>query len=190
MNGIQGEQKLESVQSANQLTGIEKKKLNHREAVYRYKIKYPEKYKETIKKCRKNKPDKYREINRRNVYKYRQTLKGKLNNNMCRAVNHSVKGFKNGRGWEKLVNFNFEQLKKHLEKQFVDGMTWENYGKSWHIDHIIPKSAFNYEKPEDEDFKRCWALKNLRPLEALENFKKNAKLIKHFQPSLRLSFQL
>ena len=60
---------------------------------------------------------------------------------------------------------------EHLEKLFETWMTWGNYGK-WHIDHIKPRSLFNYEKPEDKDFQECWALKNLQPLEASENLKK------------------
>ena len=33
------------------------------------------------------------------------------------------------------------ELKKHLEAQFVSGMTWENYGVSWEVDHIIPLAS-------------------------------------------------
>jgi hypothetical protein len=65
-------------------------------------------------------------------------------------------------------------------------MTWGNYGQ-WHVDHKIPISAFNYETPDDIDFKRCWALKNLRPMWAKENISKGAKLDKPFQPALALS---
>ena len=34
------------------------------------------------------------------------------------------------------------QLKEHIEKQFVDGMSWDNWGE-WHIDHIKPVSKFD-----------------------------------------------
>jgi len=54
----------------------------------------------------------------------------------------------------------------------------------WHIDHIIPKVVFNFKKPEDEDFKRCWAMSNLRPLWSHDNLVKNTKIYKHFQPRL------
>jgi len=58
--------------------------------------------------------------------------------------------------------------------------------KDYHIDHIIPQSAFNYETPKDLDFKKCWALTNLQILSSVENMKKSAKLDKPFQPSLLL----
>jgi hypothetical protein len=64
-------------------------------------------------------------------------------------------------------------------------MSWENYGK-WHIDHRIPIDAFNFTCPEDIDFTQCWALRNLRPLWAVDNIKKSNKLEKPFQPSLLL----
>ncbi|HPG52320.1 MAG TPA: hypothetical protein PLL11_17220 [Spirochaetota bacterium] len=64
-------------------------------------------------------------------------------------------------------------------------MTWENISK-WHIDHIIPVSAFNFNSPDDIDFKRCFALNNLRPLWAVENIKKGWRINKPFQPSLLL----
>jgi len=68
------------------------------------------------------------------------------------------------------------QLRKHLEKQFVDGMTWENYGK-WHVDHIIPKSHFKYVSTDDPEFKKCWALDNLQPLDGIENMRKGDRIV-------------
>jgi len=62
-------------------------------------------------------------------------------------------------------------------------MTWENYGndkKSWSIDHIKPQSSFNYISVNDEEFKQCWALKNLQPLWHLENIKKSNKISKAY----------
>ncbi len=46
--------------------------------------------------------------------------------------------------------------------------------EKWHIDHITPKSHFNYKTPED---KECWALENLQPLEAIENMRKYNKVL-------------
>jgi len=57
-------------------------------------------------------------------------------------------------------------------------MNWNNYGRGkgkWTIDHIKPVSKFNYKSVNDEEFQRCWALKNLRPLEYIKNIKKSNK---------------
>ena len=59
----------------------------------------------------------------------------------------------------------------HLEKQFTEGMNWDNQGK-WHIDHIIPLAS---AKNEDELMKLCH-YKNLQPLWAEDNLRKGAKI--------------
>lgn len=44
---------------------------------------------------------------------------------------------------------------------------------------IIPHSEFKYISMECEEFKRCWALKNLRPLSAKLNLLDGVKRIRH-----------
>lgn len=124
----------------------------------------------------------------RNRYKWQSASpRWRLSNCIRAGIYISLqKGSKNGRHWESLVDFTLDQLKAHLEKQFLPGMTWENHGSVWHIDHKIPVAAFNFQKPEDIDFKRCWALKNLRPLWKKANLSKKAKLDKPFQPALTI----
>ena len=80
---------------------------------------------------------------------------------------------KAGRSWKTFVDYTLEELMTHLERQFKPGMTWENKGE-WHIDHIVPRSSFEYESPDDPEFKQAWALTNLRPLWAIDNIRKNA----------------
>jgi len=58
-----------------------------------------------------------------------------------------------------MLGYSALELKKHIEKQFTDGMTWDNYG-DWHIDHI--KGVINFDK--DSDVSVVCALENLRPL--------------------------
>jgi len=135
----------------------------------------------------KNNNDKMREYHREYQRKRHKDPTIRLNHNITRAINKSLKGNKNGHHWEDLVGYTLEQLKKHLGKQFAEGMSWDNHSKDgWVIDHKIPISVFNFTKPEHEDFKRCWALANLQPMWAEKNFKKHAKIDKHFQPSLLL----
>ena len=115
-------------------------------------------------------------------------IKYKLNHSIRKRMCFSLRGAKAGQRWEDLVGYSVDKLKKHLENQFSQGMNWSNYGKyGWHIDHKIPIRAFNFKSPEDEDFKRCWALENLRPLWAKENLSKGGKLDRPFQPQLSFS---
>jgi hypothetical protein len=125
--------------------------------------------------------------NRKWLRKTRSTDRGHLNHNMSARMNSALKGMKKGKKWQEISGYSIEKLMKHLEKQFRNGMTWKNYGSYWHVDHIIPVAAFNYSSPDDIDFKKCWSLKNLQPLEATKNVRKQAKIDKPFQPSLTIA---
>lgn len=159
----------------------------HKERRTASKIKWakanPEKVKTSWDLCNKKHPEKQTMYKRNFNRKKRETPQGRLHDNISRLVNHSLHGRKAGRKWEELVGFSIEQLRDHIEKQFSVGMTWDNYGE-WHLDHKTPRAVFNYEKPEDIDFKKCWALNNLQPLWKYDNLVKHDKLIKPFQPSL------
>lgn len=95
--------------------------------------------------------------------------------NISGAIYRSLKGNKNGCHWESIVGYDCQELKTHLESQFKDGMTWENYGK-WHLDHIAPISIFNITSTKCKGFKKCWELSNLQPLWAKENISKSNKI--------------
>ena len=75
-----------------------------------------------------------------------------------------------------ILPYSQEELIKHLENQFTDDLTWDNYGE-WHVDHILPISSFNIEEMGDEEFIKCWSLDNLRPLWGEENIRKSNLLI-------------
>lgn len=92
----------------------------------------------------------------------------------CRTrLYKAVKGYEKSARTQELIGCSVEYLLKHLENQFKEGMTWENYGE-WHIDHIIPCASFDFTK-EEEQFK-CFNYKNLQPLWAEENFRKSDKI--------------
>ena len=159
---------------------------NNKEKIAEYKKEYrltnKEKIAEYHKEYCQNNKEKMNEHqrNRRKI-----DPKYKLNTNIRNAIGFSLHGNKNGRHWEDLVGYTLDELKKHLEKQFTDGMNWDNYG-FWHLDHRIPLSAFNFTKPKHIGFKIAWALENLQPLWAEENMSKNAKLFYDFQSNLAI----
>lgn len=137
------------------------------------------------KKYRVAHPEKSREHNKRYKKKVLATPKGYLSINISRSISKALKGNKAGRHWEDLVGYTVAQLHSRLHQTLPEGYVWQDYldGKL-HIDHKIPVSVFNFEKPEDNDFQRCFALKNLQLLPARENIIKSNKLTKHFQPGL------
>jgi hypothetical protein len=65
-----------------------------------------------------------------------------------------------------------EDFKKHIELGFKDGMTWDNYGKVWHIDHKMPLALAKTA----EDVLYLTRYTNLQPLFSSENYRKNDKI--------------
>jgi hypothetical protein len=74
---------------------------------------------------------------------------------------------------EAMVGCFIEELKAHIEVQFVDGMKWSD-PSSFSIDHFVPISAFDLLDTEE----RLWAFnwRNLRPLPLTENLQKHASI--------------
>lgn len=100
----------------------------------------------------------------------------RLHANFSRLINMALRGGKAGRKWQSLVGYTLDDLRCHLERQFVKGMTWRNYGE-WHVDHIRPRSSFQFTSADDAEFKACWALTNLQPLWAPDNLSKRDKVL-------------
>ena len=75
-----------------------------------------------------------------------------------------------------VLPYSQEELIQHLENQFTDDLTWDNYGE-WHLDHIIPISSFNIQEMGDEEFIKCWSLENLQPLWGEENIRKSNSIL-------------
>ena len=85
-------------------------------------------------------------------------------------------GGKNGARTLDALPFTIDELKQHLENQFDEHMTWENYGSYWHVDHIYPLKLLPYDSLEHEHFKLVWDLRNLRPLEGRANSSKGGSI--------------
>lgn len=73
-----------------------------------------------------------------------------------------------------LLGCSIPQLRTHLESKFQPGMTWENYGPVWHVDHKRPCASFDLTNPEQQRI--CFHWTNLQPLYATENMKKGARV--------------
>jgi len=118
--------------------------------------------------------------NKRRVYennKRKNDTIFKMTNSMRSRINIYLKSrkiYKTNKTFE-IVGCTPEFLKEHLEKQFKEGMSWENYGLyGWHIDHIIPLSSSKTE----EKIHQLSHYTNLQPLWAEDNLKKGNKILK------------
>jgi len=75
-----------------------------------------------------------------------------------------------------LVGCSIQELKNYIEKQFVNNMSWENWGQfGWHLDHIKPLSS---AKNLEEMYSLCHYT-NLQPLWWWDNLSKSDKIIEY-----------
>jgi len=110
----------------------------------------------------------------------------KLRNRVSSEIKKALKKLgssKKGHSVLEYLPYTMQEMKDHLESQFEPWMTWDNHGKysvkkwndtdqttwKWQIDHIIPQADLLYTSMEEENFQKCWALSNLRPLSAKQN---------------------
>lgn len=167
---------------------------------HKWKKENPEKVRENNRKWREENSEKYkaylrkwREENRErdnalkrkwaieNKEKINKSLRDKYQNN----PQHRLKSLLRGRIRDvvnkehisretfELLGLNAKEFKEYFEDQFEEGMTWDNQG-DWHIEHIIPCSAFDQENPQHRAV--CWHYLNLRPMWGDENISKGSSL--------------
>ena len=166
--------------------------VQHIENYYKNKEQYSD-YGKTYYKLNKSK-----RLNYQNVYsKIRRKIDPtfRLRQNISSSIRSAIKNTGNKKKGS-IVNklpYKMQELKDHLEKQFETWMTWENYGIynrivwndndqttwTWQIDHIIPHSTFYYISMDEAQFQKCWALENLRPYSAKQNFIDGTTKIRH-----------
>ena len=127
-----------------------------------------------------------RERARRFSKKKRSTPEGRLLDNLMRDLRSvcSTKYTKtNGKlSKSNLMNslYTAEEMRKHIESQFTENMSWDNYGTYWSLDHIKPRKAFltEYSEGKYESLEICLremnSLNNLRPMKCLDNIMKSS----------------
>lgn len=100
--------------------------------------------------------------------------------NSCLKAFQSIGQKKNNSSLKLLGLKTWQQLAKHLSKQFYNHpktgkkMTFDDHGiYGWHIDHIIPMST---AKTEEDIIKLCHYT-NLQPLWAKDNLSKGNKIL-------------
>lgn len=113
------------------------------------------------------------------AFRLRESISTSINT----ALHNNNNSNKDGISCFEYLNYTIQELKDHLKNLFEPWMTWNNYGKynskiwdnndqstwTWNIDHIVPRSYFNYISMKEQSFKDCWALINLRPYSAKQN---------------------
>jgi hypothetical protein len=174
------------------LLQMKEHRIEHREEINEHRRKrYWDNYDEvTIRRAeyRDDNIDKIRAmVNKYYVNKRKNDINYRILCNIRSRIWLALKSLGKSNRTINLIGCSVLELKIHLEKLFLPGMTWENYGlKGWHVDHIIPCAIFDLTNPEHQ--KICFHYTNLQPLWWLDNLRKGAKIVKPFQFPLSLAF--
>jgi hypothetical protein len=128
------------------------------------------------RKWKEQNPERWKELTKRARKKRDAKPEVRIVSNFRKRLRDIMKDAREGGKQSTLflIGCSSSALARHLESNFKRGMTWENYGTHWHVDHIIPCAAFDHTKPEQ--VRQCWHFTNLRPLEAKANITKGAKI--------------
>lgn len=156
----------------------EKNKESVKEYVKSWYEENKEHRKQYLKEYRENNIDKIRQIKR----DYERNRKAsdplyKLISNFRTAIYQVLKesNVDKNKHYFDILQYTPEQLITHLESQFKDTMSWDNYGE-WHVDHKLPITHFNILEMGDNEFMKCWSLGNLQPMWGIENIRKSNKI--------------
>jgi hypothetical protein len=137
----------------------------------------PEKHRGRTQRWRDENRDRSAELSRRAQAIRRSTPWGVITNRLWPCLHYGVRVNSTRSGlYANALGYRWSELRSHLEQQFMDGMTWDNWGDVWELDHIAPLSSFRYESIDDPLFKEAWKLSNLRPLYRAENLAKGSKV--------------
>ena len=143
----------------------------------KYRTDNQQKFKEQNKKYRSKEGynEKRREGNRKYLKERRKRdLPFNLLLNLRVRVSAFISGTVKSKKTKELLGCTMEELIVHLEKQFRDGMAWDNYGKFWSVDHKLPCASFDLTDHKQQQ--ECFHYTNLQPLTVAENSSKGAKI--------------
>lgn len=94
--------------------------------------------------------------------RYKEDIQYKLKAILRKRLWHALKkNFKTGSAVQDL-GCTIEELKIYLESKFEPGMTWDNYGSEWHIDHIKP--LFKFDLTDRNQLLEACNYANLQPI--------------------------
>ena len=147
------------------------RELLDKKSQYYHKVKNDDWYKEYNKKRVR---DYKKETAAKKANPYRE-LKSRLRKLTCHAFGrrYNPEWVRKNNKTEVLLGADFFTVKEFLERQFLKGMTWDNYGKVWNIDHVIP---LDIAGDDVELINKLCYYQNLSPIYSKDNFRKGFKV--------------
>ena len=135
---------------------------------------------EKDKEYRKNNRDKVNAWKRNERHRKLESpdekfIQRQIKENLARRLRLLLEGQKSQNTMD-IIGCSAEELKKHLESTWSEGMSWDNYGvHGWHIDHRLPCASFDHS--DRVQINQCWNWTNLQAMWAEDNLKKGARIV-------------
>ena len=135
-------------------------------------------------------PDKQKAIQKRTIDRMMadpvKMIKVRIRGRINKAIKLHGRGVYVEGGKLRYLGCTAAEAVTHIERQMNSRMTWDNYGRAWHIDHIQPCAAYDLTKEEDR--RKAFHYTNLQPLWARANARKGDRITKQIhQPELILA---
>lgn len=151
------------------------------ETAKKYRQANPQQHAEAVKKYNKAHPDRRRKTH--NTYmtkRKKEDIDFKIACNLRNRMNQAVKtDQKTGSAVDDL-GMPIPEFRQYIADKFPLGLTWDNYGSTWHLDHIIPLASFKLS--EREQFLEAAHFSNYQPLFITDNLKKGKKILDNRTP--------
>jgi len=115
-------------------------------------------------------------LNARIRQRRKNDVQFRLRLNLRGRLNQAIKNQQKTGSAVRDLGCTIKELMRHLEAQFTEGMSWENWAlDGWHIDHIKPLASFDLT--DRKQLLEACHYTNLQPLWAKDNFSKGAAII-------------
>lgn len=139
-----------------------------KEMLYEWRLENPDKFEAINRKYRSK--DGYRESqNEYKKNKYNTDIQEKTRRRYRQKLRSYIFDEKapSNKKFVKICNCSREKFRNWIEYNFTQGMTWDNYGTGWNLDHVKPCSSFDLT--DEDKLKECFDWKNTVPVYPKEN---------------------
>lgn len=160
-----------------ELAKARQRKKDNKEAYDARRKEYLQENQERIRISRREYYRKYYEKNKERLHQYAKDYRDNNPHWKIRdALRKRILNFiEKEESTEDYLGIEMKLVKEWLEFNFLEDMTWDNYGTLWNIDHTI--ACILFDMTQEAQVHLCFDWKNLMPKYVIANLKKRSKML-------------